>query len=92
VADVQIEFDTALYLPPTHWVTLRTSASGWTDSGDGGWNGNNYYWTFPIDANAPPVEFKFVLDGSHWMAGENQVADPNQPIMAYNDGSVRFEP
>jgi hypothetical protein len=93
-SSVIVEYMTTIYNPP-YAVTLRSDQSDWQDvpmervDGPG-----RTTWIARLETERPePVEFKLVLDGTHWMAGPNQVGRTSElhPVMSFDDDDVHWE-
>ncbi len=107
----EIHLRTAQYIP-SHVVTLRTEIDGWgrdlhgvyradesRDEQTGVWS-RSPAWRFVLDLVNYPAgfHFKFVLDGEHWMLGDNLWRDkpgtPDQngkPMQyVYDESQVAF--
>jgi hypothetical protein len=83
---------------PPHRIVLRDSIHGWIDvpmtaresNGQTTWSAD---LTSSLDQGPIQVEFKLVLDGERWMAGQNQLATTGAPEakVELDDRSVKWE-
>jgi len=84
----KIRFETSQYAPG-HVVTIRSSAEGWTSDTFGTYRDGAWEFFFEIPSLPPTLAFKFVLDGEHWMEGQDlRVA--TSVDHSFDENSVRF--
>lgn len=87
-----IRFRTTAYRPDLQ-VTIRNSVDGWDDDVPGIYEDDE--WRFELSEARYPngIEFKFVLERTYWMAGENLFLHPaDGGDYVFSDSTVRFPP
>ena len=84
----EVSLLTRLYAP-SHIVTLRGDVDGWSRDVYGTFEGGRWKFCLPRERYGARFQFKFILDGMHWMAGGNLEQDPQN--WEYNESQVRFE-
>ncbi|HEV2756846.1 MAG TPA: GMC oxidoreductase [Actinomycetota bacterium] len=87
-----IRFTTTAYRPDA-LVTLRTEAGAWTDDAGGVYQDGA--WVFRLDEAdyGGVLTFKFVLERSYWMLGDNLAVAPVPGAdYAFDEGNVKFPP
>jgi hypothetical protein len=92
-----VVYDSAQCRPP-HTVTVRSSVSGWEDEPMTCLETDDHaIWSATLqakpDQGPTAVEFKLVLDGEHWMAGQNQTGRLATPaeVIHFDDDTVAWE-
>lgn len=90
VAVFEVRFLTDIHRPDED-VVLRTADDGWIADHPGIFTDGA--WTFALADRPGPFVFKFVLDGTAWMAGADLVVEP-VPGGRYDftDAAVTFAP
>jgi choline dehydrogenase-like flavoprotein len=87
-----IRFRTADYRPDVQ-ITLRTSADGWTKDIPGIYVDDAWRFELPEQRYQPAFAFKFVLERSYWMLGQNLTLEPIAGgDYVYGAGEVQFPP
>lgn len=87
-----IRFETSKYRPDLR-VTLRTDVAGWETDIPGTYRDDQ--WVFQADEADYPngLHFKFVLEGSRWMLGDNLFIVPIAGgDFVFDETQVRFPP
>lgn len=77
------------HLRPNHRVTIRNATDGWERDVFGLYRDGR--WVFELERARYPdhVEMKFLLDGRHWMNGDNVTLATNQDH-SFDEHSVQF--
>jgi hypothetical protein len=90
---IHILLETGFYIPPLAEITLRTDRTdpGWQDV-TGRYAAGTWQFDLPAEF-AGPIRFKFVLDRTHWMEGQDLAVEAEDG-RTYRIGTegIRFVP
>lgn len=84
----KIRFVTAKFAP-NHVVTIRSDVQGWTNDTFGAYRDGAWEFFFEIPSLPPMLIFKFMLDGEHWMLG-NDLSVPTDADQSFDESVIHF--
>src|SRR5688572_20267221 len=84
----KIRFETSRYAP-NHVVTIRSSSEGWTNDTFGTYQNGGWEFFFEIPSLPSTLAFKFMLDGEHWMQGQDLIVSTNSDH-SFDESTVHF--
>lgn len=85
-----VSFQTSVFVP-NHKITLRNNIDGWERDIHGQYDYGEWKFVLRQDSYPEGLEFKFLLDGRHWMLGGNLRLFSPVPWI-FKDQDVRFDP
>jgi choline dehydrogenase-like flavoprotein len=89
----KVRFATTEFRPDLQ-ITLRAATTGWNRDHAGSYQDDAWEFELDEDEFAQGSEFKFVLERSYWMTGNNLFLQPAAPgqVRTFDDGAVKFPP
>jgi len=84
----KIRFQTTKFAP-NHVVTIRCATDGWNKDRFGIYRGNGWDFYFDIPALPNTLQFKFVLNGEHWMSGADLMVATDTDA-AFDESQIQF--